>query len=169
MNINRKHINVVWLKRNLRLQDNEAISSAIKSNIPTLILFVFEKSLENDQHYSARHWNFIKQSLVDINEQLESFNTKILCVSGEILSIFNSLQELYKIDNVYSHQETGIKITYDRDKAFARYCKNNFINWQENINNGIFRGLQGRKNWVQNWEAYMNSEQFVLKYTSQGR
>ena len=143
MIINRKHINVVWLKRDLRLQDNEAISAAMKSNIPTLILYVFEKSLENDSHYSARHWNFIKQSLEDINLQLVNFNSKMLIVSGEILSVFNSLQEFYRIDNVFSHQETGIKITYDRDKAFARYCKNNFINWQENINNGIFRGLHG--------------------------
>ena len=162
MIINRKHINVVWLKRDLRLQDNEAISSAMKSNIPTLILYVFERSLEDDSHYSARHWNFIKQSLEDINLQLANFNSKMLIVSGEILSVFNSLQEKYKIENVYSHQETGIKITYDRDKVFARYCKNNFINWQENINNGIFRGLHGRKNWVQNWEKYMNSDQFVF-------
>ena len=162
MNTNRKHINVVWLKRDLRLHDNEAISSAIKSKIPTLIVYVFEKSLESDNHYSSRHWNFIKQSLVDINLQLANFNSKVLCVSGEILSVFNSLQEEYRIDNVFSHQETGIKITYDRDKSFSRYCKNNFINWKENINNGIFRGLNGRKNWVQNWEAYMNSPQFVF-------
>ena len=162
MMINKKHINVVWFKRDLRLQDNEAIASAIKSNIPTLILYVFEKSLENDEHYSARHWNFIKQSLEDINLQLTSYNSKVLIASGEILSVFNSLQEKYKIENVFSHQETGIKITYDRDKSFARYCKNNFINWQENINNGIFRGLNGRKNWVQNWEKYMNSDQFIF-------
>ena len=167
MNTNRKHINVVWLKRDLRLHDNEAISSAIQSNIPTLIIYVFEKSLENDIHYSSRHWNFIKQSLLDINLQLANFNSKVLCVSGEILSVFNSLQEEYRIDNVYSHQETGIKITYDRDKLFARYCKNNFINWQENINNGIFRGLNGRKNWVQNWEKYMNSEQFIFNPNSE--
>jgi deoxyribodipyrimidine photo-lyase len=38
---------------------------------------------------------------------------------------------------VYSHQETGLKITYERDKTFKRFCKNNLINWEENINNGI--------------------------------
>jgi deoxyribodipyrimidine photo-lyase len=42
-----------------------------KTDIPTLLLYVFEKSLENDTHYSARHWNFIKQSIVDLNKQLE--------------------------------------------------------------------------------------------------
>lgn len=160
MSINKKHINVVWFKRDLRLQDNEAIYNATKTGNPTLLLYVFEKSLKNDSHYSERHWNFIKQSLVDINTQLEKSNTKVLAVSSEVLQVFNILEETYKIDNVYSHQETGLKITYERDKTFKRFCKNNLINWVENINNGIFRALKNRNNWVSKWEEFMNQPQF---------
>ena len=159
MSINKKHINVVWFKRDLRLQDNEAIFNATNTGIPTLLLYVFEKSLENDSHYSKRHWNFIKQSLVDINKQLEKSNTKVLAVSSEVLQVFNILEETYKIDNVFSHQETGLKVTYERDKTFKRFCKNNLINWVENINNGIFRALKNRNNWVSKWEDYMNQPQ----------
>jgi deoxyribodipyrimidine photo-lyase len=53
MNTNKKISMSVWLKRDLRLQDNEAISMQQKTGIPTLLLYVFEKSLENDTHYSA--------------------------------------------------------------------------------------------------------------------
>jgi deoxyribodipyrimidine photo-lyase len=164
MNTNKKNINVVWLKRDLRLQDNEAIFNATNSGIPTLLLYVFEKSLKNDTHYSTRHWNFIKQSIVDLNKQLEQSNTKILAVSSEVMQVFNFLEENYKIKTVYSHQETGIKITYERDKTFKRYCKNNFIYWEENINNGIFRGLKDRSNWVSQWEKYMNLPLFVFDF-----
>jgi deoxyribodipyrimidine photo-lyase len=164
MNTNKKNINVVWLKRDLRLQDNEAIFNATNSGIPTLLLYVFEKSLKNDTHYSTRHWNFIKQSIVDLNKQLEQSNTKILAVSSEVMQVFNFLEENYKIKTVYSHQETGIKITYERDKTFKRYCKNNFIHWEENINNGIFRGLKDRSNWVSQWEKYMNLPLFVFDF-----
>jgi deoxyribodipyrimidine photo-lyase len=167
MNSNRNHINIVWFKRDLRLQDNEAIFNAIQSKTPTLLLYVFENSLQNDGHYSQRHWDFIKQSILDINQQLQPFNTKILSVSGEVISIINSIQEIYKIDSVFSHQETGIKITYERDKSFKRFCKNNVINWKENINNGIFRALENRKNWVSLWEDYMNSKQLPFKAQSQ--
>jgi deoxyribodipyrimidine photo-lyase len=167
MNTNKSHINIVWFKRDLRLQDNEAIFNAIQSKTPVLLLYVFENSLQNDGHYSERHWNFIKQSIQDINQQLAPFNTKILSVSGEVISIINSIQEIYKIDTVFSHQETGIKITYERDKSFKRFCKNNVIRWKENINNGIFRGLENRKNWVKLWEDYMNSRQFTFEATPQ--
>lgn len=162
MNTDKKHINVVWFKRDLRLQDNEAIFNAVQSDKPTLLLYVFEKSLENDPHYSQRHWNFIKQSLVDINKQLKKSNTHVLTVSSEVLHVFNALQEVYKIDTVFSHQETGLKITYERDKTFKRFCKNNQINWVENINNGIFRGLKNRADWVVKWEKYMNEPQFIF-------
>jgi deoxyribodipyrimidine photo-lyase len=165
MNTNRKHINVVWFKRDLRLLDNEAIFSAIQSQKPTLLLYVFENSLESDVHYSARHWNFIKQSLLDINNQLAVLNTKVLCVSGEVISVMNTIQENYKIDTVFSHKETGVKITYDRDKNFKRFCKNNLINWLENTNNGIFRALKDRTNWVAKWENYMNAPQLEFQPT----
>jgi len=145
---NKKHINVVWFKRDLRLQDNEAFFNATKTGTPTLLLYVFEKSLENDSHYSPRHWNFIKQSLADINKQLEQSNTQVLAVSSEVVPVFNTLQEIYKIDTVFSHQETGLKITYERDKTFKRFCKNNQINWVENTNNGIFTGKNSVFDWV---------------------
>ena len=167
MNTNKKHINVVWFKRDLRLQDNEAIFNATRTEIPTLLLYVFEKSLENDLHYSSRHWNFIKQSLVDINKQLEQSNTQVLAVTSEVIQVFNILEETYKIETVYSHQETGLKITYERDKTFKRFCKNNQINWVENTNNGIFRALRNRTNWVTMWEDYMNQPQLIFDAKSE--
>ena len=130
MNTNREHINVVWLKRDLRLQDNEAISNALKSGKRTLIIYVFEHLLLNDVHYSERHFNFIKESIQDINKQLSVYNSKVLTVTSDISSTFNQLQEFYRIKTIYSHVETGLLVTYDRDKEFIRYCRNNFITWK---------------------------------------
>jgi deoxyribodipyrimidine photo-lyase len=162
MNPTKREINVVWLKRDLRLHDNEAIFNAVQSGKPILLLYVLEKSLYNDPHYSERHWNFIKESLVDINNELIPLDTKVVVAFSEIISVLNFLQEKYCVHTVYSHQETGLKITYDRDKSFKRYCQNHRINWIENINNGIFRGLENRTNWTEKWENYMNAPQFVF-------
>ena len=154
----KEHINIVWLKRDLRLQDNEAITNALKSGKRTLILYVFENCLLQDNHYSQRHFNFIKESLKDINSQLNASDTKVLTVTSDITSTFNQLQSFYKIDAVYSHVETGLLITYNRDKEFTRYCRNNVIQWIENKNNGVERGLVNRNNWFENWETYMNAD-----------
>jgi len=155
MRINKEEIHVVWFKRDLRLQDNEAIENALASNKRVLFLYVFENSLMVDPHYDERHWNFIKQSIVDLNTDLKKYNTKVLCVNAEVVSAFNQIFNSYKVDTVFSHQETGLLITYNRDKEFTRYCRNNSVNWEENNNNGVLRGLLNRQDWFDKWDDYM--------------
>ncbi|MFD1064361.1 deoxyribodipyrimidine photo-lyase/cryptochrome family protein [Winogradskyella litorisediminis] len=154
----KEHINVVWLKRDLRLEDNEALYNAINSDKRFLILYVFEHILLNDVHYSERHFNFIKESIRDLNERLKPYNTKVMSVTSDVVSAFNHIQEFYKIDTVFSHVETGILITYNRDKEFKRYSRNNLIKWEESKNNGIARGLLNRDDWMENCEAYMQAD-----------
>ncbi|PWH82754.1 deoxyribodipyrimidine photolyase [Algibacter marinivivus] len=147
-------IHIVWLKRDLRLQDNEAIFNALKSKKTVLLLYCFEPLLINDPHYSKRHWNFIKESILDLNKTLETHNSKILAIQSDIIAAINQLQNHYSISDIYSHQETGILTTFERDKNFKRYCKNNLINWHENVNNGVQRGLKNRDSWNKMVDAF---------------
>ncbi len=162
----KEQISIVWLKRNLRLHDNEAIVNALKSGNRILFLYVFENSLLSDEHYSERHWNFIKQSLHDINLSLKQYDTHVLCVNSEVVSFFRYLNSFYDITNVFSHLETGILKTFNRDKTFKRFCLNNSIKWTENIHNGVFRGRKNRENWVSDWQDHMNSKQLVFNPNS---
>ncbi|MDP5157597.1 MAG: deoxyribodipyrimidine photo-lyase [Flaviramulus sp.] len=157
MNI-KPNVHIVWLKRDLRLQDNEAIHKALSSGKPVLLLYVFEQLLINDSHYSKRHWDFIKQSIKDLNKELLPYNSKILAVNSDIIATINQLLTKYHIKDVYSHQETGVLITFDRDKSFKRFCKNNLINWHENINNGVHRGLKNREKWMELCDAFFEIE-----------
>lgn len=159
MHINKEEIHVVWFKRDLRLQDNEAIQNALASNKRVLFLYVFENSLIADPHYDQRHWNFIKQSITALNLELKKYNTKILCVQTEVVNAFNQIFNSFKIDTVFSHQETGLLITYNRDKEFTRYCRNNSVVWKENNNNGVLRGLLNRADWFDKWDDYMYDTQ----------
>ncbi len=155
--ISKQKINIVWLKRNLRLQDNEALQNAMKGPYRSLLLYVFEPFLLDDEHYSERHWSFVKQSLEDMNLRLQPYNTRVMVIRSEMVPFCNQIQEYFQIDQVFSHQETGIKATYERDKNFQRYCRNNSIRWIENVNNGVFRGIEDRTDWRRNWENYMKT------------
>ncbi len=162
----KENLTVVWLKRDLRLHDNEAIYNAIDKGHRVLIIYVIENLLVNDKHYSKRHWDFIKQSILDINSDLLACNTKVLCVEGEIFAVFNQLLSHYNVTNVFSHQETGLLVTFNRDKEFIRYCRNNSIEWSENINNGVLRGLLDREDWFDKWENYMYQSQIPFEADS---
>ena len=84
----------------------------------------------------------------------KKYNSKVLVVESDIIAIINQLFTKYKISDIYSHQETGILVTYNRDKKFTRFCKNNFIVWHENIHNGVQRGLKNREEWIEKCNAY---------------
>ena len=166
MNTNKEEIHVVWFKRDMRLQDNEAIYNALESNKRVLFLYVFENSLLEDPHYDKRHWDFIKQSIADLNTDLKKYNTKVLCVQTEVVNTFNQLFNYYKINSVFSHQETGLLITYNRDKEFTRYCRNNSVNWVENNNNGVLRGLLNREDWFDKWDDFMYDSLIKNEYNA---
>lgn len=153
-------MNIIWLKRDLRLFDSESVYNALQLDNRVLFLYVFEPSILADHHYSNRHFNFIKQSLQNINKTLELQNTKILVVEGEAIAIFQKLNNAVKIEHVFSHQETGIKLTFDRDRDVAKFCRKNNIHWNEYVTNGVKRGLSNRKTWRDGWLEFMDKDQY---------
>lgn len=156
-------MNIVWFKRDLRLFDNEALFRALESEEQTLLLYISEPSLLNDHHYSQRHFDFIKQSLEELQNQLKPFQTQILVIESEVVEVFEKINQIQPISTIYSHQETGIQLTFDRDKAVASLCKKHKIVWNEYITNGVKRGLSNRATWKDDWCEFMDLEPFSFQ------
>jgi len=154
---------VVWFKRDLRLLDHEPLVCAISSSEKILLLYSFEPIWCTDAHYSKKHIDFIKQSLQDLQKQLAPFNTSILIVQEGIIETLKVLHDLNKISTIYSYQETGMKMTYDRDKQVAKWCFDKKVIWLESIQNGVFRGRKDRSQWRNDWVKFINAPIAVPK------
>ena len=157
MKKNRPKVALVWLKRDLRWFDHEPISVAIRSGYPVVLWYNFEPTLLDDKHYSARHWHFVVESLNDFDSFLQTMDTHVLQMYGSVSENFTRIAETFEITGVYSYRETGLKITFDRDKEFARMMVQNNIPWAEFNTNGVERGLKHRIGWRDRWEAFMES------------
>ena len=155
----RESLNIVWLKRDLRLLDHEALHAALSSKRPCLLLYVFEDILQTDSHYSPRHFDFIKQSIVQLDFQLAIFNSKVMTVKGSFLDVLENLKQFYNF-TLYSHQETGIGITFERDKTVKYWTDKHKVVWNEYLQQGVFRRLSNRKKWIQLWSKHMNRPLF---------
>lgn len=147
---------VVWFKRDLRLLDHEPLVKAIATDQKILLLYSFEPLWTSDTHYSPRHIDFIKQSLQDLQRQLTFYDTKILVVQEPIISVLEKLHSSEPIQLLVSHQETGMEITYSRDKQVTGWCEKNKVIWEESIQNGVFRGIKNRISWKNDWVDYIN-------------
>ncbi len=144
-------INIVWFKRDLRLSDHAPLLQASLLDEPTLLVYIFEPSVMQNYDSDIRHWRFVYESLADMNKRLLLNNLEVLVCHQEAESVFEKLIHNLRVQNVFSYQETGIKITFDRDKRLKKLFATNQINWLESQNNGVFRGLKNRKTWRQDW------------------
>lgn len=158
-----EQIDVVWFKRDLRLSDHAPLRAGIESGRKTLLLFFFEPSLVAAPQSDVRHWQFVYQSLLDINKRLEPCNGQIQIVCQEVLPFFKGLLNNYHIMQVYSHVETGITLTYERDKAVGSFFSENNITWVQYRQQGVQRGRKDRSNWSRDWHSLMTDAQVDVR------
>jgi deoxyribodipyrimidine photo-lyase len=151
----RKYINIVWFKRDLRFTDNEPLYAAQQQNIPILFVYFFEPSVMAYPDSDVRHWRFVYQSLMHIQQKLQAVGGNLFIFNNEVENIFDSLVKSYTINTVFSHEEVGNKLTYDRDIKMQLFFTKHNIVWQQYQLNGVVRKLANRKNWQSLWQTKM--------------
>ena len=161
--MNKKPINIVWFKRDLRFTDNEALFHAHQSGMPLLLVYIFEPSVMNYDDSDVRHWRFIYESIVDLQKKLTFFNTKLYFFHNEVATVFSELTKNFEIQTVFSHQEIGNKVTFDRDIAMQDFFLKNNIFWKEFQMHGVIRKLKSRQNWDKRWENIMRATPKIIK------
>lgn len=150
-------INIVWFKRDLRFIDNEALFNAHNSGLPLLFVYFFEPSVMQFPDADARHWRFVYESIQDLQLKLKDINKQFYFFQNEVETVFSELVKTYDIKTVFSHQEIGNKITFDRDIAMQNFFIQHNILWKESQMHGVIRKLKTRQNWDKRWEAIMRA------------
>lgn len=154
----KKAINIIWFKRDLRFTDHEPLFYASQQNLPILFVYFFEPSVMNYDDSDIRHWRFVYESLQDMQSKLNPFSSKIYFFHQEVKAVFDELMNIYDIKNVFSHQEIGNKVTYDRDIAMQTFFDGNKISWKQSQMHGVIRKLKSRSDWDKRWEQVMRAE-----------
>lgn len=164
-NIDKPEIVVVWFKRDLRFTDHEALYQAQKQELPILLLYCFEPSVMEYHDSDVRHWRFVHQSLSEMNEKLQELEAQLYLFHSEVLTVFTALQKQYHIRTIFSHQEVGNKLTFDRDKAVQSFCSEQNITWNEYRHNAVQRGGGARVDWEKRWKSTMTQPPFLVSET----
>ncbi len=154
----KEKINIVWFKRDLRLNDHVPLKEAELDELPTLLLYIYEPMLTQSSHYDVRHWRFVYESLMSMQQQLKQENLKIHILHGDVFNIFNALHEQFEIECIFSHEETGIDLTFQRDIEFGTWCKEKGLKWFEYPTNAVHRGLKNRDGWKSKWRGRIETE-----------
>ena len=162
----KQKLNIVWLKRDLRLQDHRPFLYAESFEDSYIPIYIFEPSLLAYPDTSLRHLQFIYHSLKVMNKQLQVHGRKVYIFHAEADEVFSFLSEKFELKNVFSYQESGIQLTWDRDKRISKLLKKERIKWREYQKDGVVRGIKNRDTWDQKWHDHINAEIIQNRYSS---
>jgi deoxyribodipyrimidine photo-lyase len=129
-------VNIFWMRRDLRLDDNTALFHALKTRENVLPIFIFDADilvrLPNSVDYRV---NFIYYTLLQIKTELEKLGSTLLVLYGRPMEVFQSLIEKYHICSVYCNRDYEPYANH-RDMHVERFMKINraeFITYKDHV------------------------------------
>ncbi|MDX1907841.1 MAG: deoxyribodipyrimidine photo-lyase [Bacteroidia bacterium] len=149
--------NMVWFKRDLRLTDHAPLAAAAQAGLPVILLYIAEPSLIQAPDADVRHFRFARQALREMEAELAQAGHRLVIAWGEVTEVLAHITSQVRIHTLFSHQETGSGLTFQRDRAVARFCRQHGIIWTEYGQDGVIRGARHRIGWMEQWQDFMHA------------
>jgi deoxyribodipyrimidine photo-lyase len=150
----RHPLNVVWFKRDLRIEDHAPLSQAAGLG-RVLPLYIVEPGLWQQPDASRLQFEFMRQSLAELDTALAHLGQPLIIRTGDAVEVLEDIRRTQGIASLWSHEETGNGWTFARDKAVAAWARSHGIPWQERRQHGVERRIASRDGWAARWDRMM--------------
>ena len=104
------------------------------------LFFCWEYDVLNEGDYSFFHLQAQWEGLTGVCQSLRNRRIESRVVSGEIVEQLDLLFKLFPFDVLYSHQETGNLVTFQRDQNVQKWCRERGVKWVEMNPSSVMRG-----------------------------
>ncbi len=149
-------LQLVWFKRDLRVNDHAPLAEAARCG-PVVPLYIAEPEFWGLPDSSGRQWRFVAESLAELDADLRGRGAALVVRTGDAVAVLRDLLERLEVAAVWSHQETGNAWTYARDRRVAALLRERGVPWHERRQHGVIRGLARRDGWAARWERLMRA------------
>lgn len=93
--------NLLWLRRDLRLADNPALSAAVAAGLPVVAVYIDDCNEGGPWPMgSASRW-YLQQSLLNLRSALAAIGVPLEFHNGRVLNVMNQLTEEHELSRVY--------------------------------------------------------------------
>ena len=140
-------IQIVWFKRDLRVNDHEPLAKAAKAG-PCIGVYVYETELIEAADFDSAHLDFINQSLCELRTNLRRLGGELLLRTGKLPDVFEELHAELGIEKLWAHEETFNLISYRRDQRVRAWSKRARVPFEEIPQFGVVRRLKHRDGWA---------------------
>lgn len=99
-------VNIMWFRRDLRLQDNAALYHALKSGLPVVPVFIFDRNILDrlDDKADARV-SFIHQAISQMQSELIARGSSMHVLYDTPEAAFEKLCGIYEVKSVFTNHD----------------------------------------------------------------
>lgn len=171
-------MDIVWLKRDVRLHDHGPFAEVARSKNPFVILYLYEPDQLAEPTVHGSHLLFIQEGLVDLDQRLsgitaadqesnaagsrnaECFQNITVC-HATMLSTLEAIHAKHGIGRVLAHEETGHWQSFMRDKEVRKWCRSKNVPMMEYNQTGVTRRLKDRNDFAKKFKAFMAKPRYT--------
>ena len=133
-------VDVVWLKKDLRLHDHAPLCEAAASGRPFVVAYFYEPDQLAHHSVHGSHVAFANEGLADLDARLAAGAEagawskdasahvrpglrSISVLRGEATRCLERLRAAHGVARLLAHEETGHLASYARDRRVRRWCR----------------------------------------------
>lgn len=115
-------IAIFWFRRDLRLEDNAGLYHALKSGLPVLPLFIFDKQiLDKLADKNDARVTFIHQQVTALKEQLNEIGSDIWVKYGNPEEVWQKMLQEFTVKQVFTNHDYE-PYAIARDASIKQLC-----------------------------------------------
>ena len=161
MSVSKKHINIVWFRRDLRLDDNEAVAQAC-SDLASETVFVFcvDPWFFAQPEIGWSRVRFLFESLIALDKKLKILGSRLIILEGKTdisLPVFmSSLQTQGYTTSLYFNHDVQVKYGIERDKSIVSWCRDHAVPVTQGLNNFLLFEYAQMPQWRMQYYKYLS-------------
>ena len=119
-------------RRDLRLEDNIGLIESLQNSTEVIPCFIYDENLIKNLKDSKFRWNFLNESLVDLDIELKKRGTRLQVLEGKPEKVIEKIIKNHKLEAVFLNTDFT-NYSQKRDEKIYQTCKKNEISFHSTL------------------------------------
>jgi len=115
-------------RRDLRLEDNTGLINALKNSEKVIPCFIIDNQIMNYFKEHSHRKEFLNQSLIDLDEQLNKIESRLKIFNGNTLSVVKKIISNQKIKGIFLNGDYT-RFSQTREIEIEKLCNKNKVDF----------------------------------------
>ena len=152
-------MHIVWFRRDLRLNDNEAVTLATANNQPVLPCFIIDPWFYQQPEIGRARVKFLFQSLENLDRNLRVRGSQLYLFEGNSIAVLQELtRQLLQQGHrpkLFFNRDVQVEYGIERDLALIDFYRQLRLDYHLGLNNFLQVDAESQDTWRDEYYTYL--------------